>query len=166
MAIERSLDQLRALLDVDASSTGMLWDLVSVRLRAVHLFLSCGFAVATANLNVKSGTISALAIISANPGISQNELTQMSGTDRSTMVGVIDSLEEQGWAVREQSRTDRRRHALQVTPKGAKALKEIMASISAMETQMLAGFSEEDMAMFLDLLEKMQQSCKSFVRQA
>ena len=50
--------------------------------------------------------------------ISQHELGEQLGIDRTTMVELIDDLEARGAVVRQRNAADRRSYSLQLTPKG------------------------------------------------
>jgi DNA-binding MarR family transcriptional regulator len=55
-----------------------------------------------------------LLLIEANPGVPQGRLAEAVRLDRSTMVGVVDSLEERGLMERRRG-TDRRTNGLRLT---------------------------------------------------
>lgn len=61
-------------------------------------------------------------LISAHPGMTQRELVKGSLIDPSSMVAVIDELEEMGLAERRPHPTDRRKHAVHLTAKGKRTL--------------------------------------------
>lgn len=51
--------------------------------------------------------------------LSQQDLCQATGMDRTTMVAVVDDLERLGYARRERSAADRRKHVITLTEPGA-----------------------------------------------
>jgi DNA-binding MarR family transcriptional regulator len=63
-----------------------------------------------------------LNLVDAHPGITQQELVAGSLIDPSSMVAVIDELEELGLAERRKHPEDRRKHAVHLTPKGKRTL--------------------------------------------
>src|SRR4051794_12603534 len=83
---------------------GRLGEFIGFRLRRVQNQLSRDFAAATTEHNLRSGLFSSLALISSNPGVSQNELSQEVGLDKSVTVTIVDDLEERGWATRKRSK--------------------------------------------------------------
>jgi DNA-binding MarR family transcriptional regulator len=149
----------------DSRSLGPLDQLISVRLSRVQIRLRRGFAAATAGNSLRRGTISSLGLIAANPGISQKELTEHTVIDKSGMVAIVDSLEKLGWAVRKPSKSDRRRHALFVTPQGLAQLEILAAAVRKVEAEMLAKISPEELEYLRGLLDRMYLSCMSYVRQ-
>ena len=135
---------------------GPLSELVGVRMRSVDILLTRCFDPAETQL--RSGHISSLALIVGNPGISQAELAQRSGTDKSIVVAIVNALEEKGWATRTLA-ADRRRHALHATPKGRAELDRIVERARASEARMLAAMAPAEIAFLGYLLDKMHASC-------
>lgn len=142
-------------------SLGRLGDFVGFRLRRVQNQLSRDFAAATAERGLRSGLFSSLAIISANPGISQVDLSREVGLDKSVTVSIVDELERLGWALRERSRVDRRRHALSITTEGERELGELFAVLERTEDAVLHQLSRGEMQMLRELLDRMYAACKS-----
>jgi DNA-binding MarR family transcriptional regulator len=138
---------------------GPLSDLVSVQLRRVDILLTRGFAVASMETNLRSGAISCLGLIVGNPGISQNELAQQTGTDKSNIVSLANTLEQLGWAERVRDQNDRRRHGLFATPEGEAALNQLALQIKAVEDALLAQISPQELEALCHLLERMHASC-------
>ena len=138
---------------------GSMFNLISIQLRGVHVFLSSGLNHEVEVRGLRSGAVSALSLIEANPGISQNEVGRTIGTDRSTMVELMDLLRNRGWITSERCSDDRRRYALFATEKGRTALQEIVATVQNREMEMLEGFPPEDLDRFLMLLSRMRAVC-------
>jgi DNA-binding MarR family transcriptional regulator len=144
---------------VDRLSLGRLGDFVGFRLRRVQNQLSRDFAAATADRKLRSGLFSSLGIISANPGLSQSELSREVGLDKSVTVTIVDELENSGWAERRRSPTDRRRHALFVTPAGERQLDELFAILAKTEDAVLHQLSPAEMHVLSELLDRMYLAC-------
>jgi DNA-binding MarR family transcriptional regulator len=98
---------------------------------------------------------SSLAIVSANPGISQSELSGEVGLDKSVTVTIVDELEKFGWAERRRSPQDRRRHALYVTPAGEAKLDALFALMEDTESAALHQLSPDEMRVLSELLDRM-----------
>lgn len=124
-------------------------------MRRVQNQLSADFAAATAHYNIRSGLFSSLALIEANPGISQQELSSTVGLDKSITVQIVDELERRNWAKRERSTVDRRRHALTVLPDGRKTLDELFTIMIDVEAEVLAQLTAEDRPVFDAALDRM-----------
>jgi len=136
-------------------SLGRLGDFIGFRLRRVQNQLSRDFAAVTAEQGLRSGLFSSLAIISANPGISQIELSREVGLDKSVTVTIVDELEQFGWAVRKRSETDRRRHALYITPDGQLHLDELFGLLEKTENSVLHELSPGELQILCELLDRM-----------
>ena len=135
-------------------SLGRLGEFLGFRLRRVQNQLSRDFATATAHHNLRSGLFSSLALISANPGVSQNELSREVGLDKSVTVTIVDELESRGWATRERSKSDRRRHALFATPAGEAKLEELFGVLEQTENEALHQLSPAELHLLHALLDR------------
>ena len=142
-----------------ALNLGRLGDFVGFRLRRVQNQLSRDFSAATADDGLRSGLFSSLALIAANPGISQQQLSREVGLDKSVTVAIVDEMERSGWAVRERSKIDRRRHSLQVTPAGEAYLDELFATLERTENAVLHQLSPAELALLNELLDRMYTAC-------
>ena len=138
---------------------GRLGEFLGFRLRRVQNQLSRDFAAATADHNLRSGLFSSLALIAANPGISQNELSREVGLDKSVTVTIVDELEERGWATRERSKSDRRRHALFVTPAGQAELDALFGILEQTENAALHQLSPAELHLLHQLLDRVYRAC-------
>ncbi|MDE2403570.1 MAG: winged helix-turn-helix transcriptional regulator [Sphingomonadales bacterium] len=136
-------------------SLGRLGDFVGFRLRRVQNHLSRHFATATAAEGLRSGLFSSLALIEANPGISQIALSREVGQDKSVAVAIVDDLEKLGWAERRRSTTDRRRHALYVTAAGQAKLDALFAVVDETESAVLHQLSPGEKQLLSELLDRM-----------
>ena len=143
----------------ESINLGRLGDFVGFRLRRVQNQLSRDFAAATADRNLRSGLFSSLALVAANPGISQNELSKETALDKSVIVTIVDDLERRGWATRERSRTDRRRHALFITKAGQACLDELFEILEHTEDNVLHQLSPAEFHMLHELLDRMYSAC-------
>lgn len=150
----------------DTRSLGPLSDLVSTQLRRVDILLTRGFAITETKKNLRSGAMSCLGLIVGNPGISQNDLARLTGTDKSNIVPLANTLEERGWAKRTQDPQDRRKYALFATPEGIAALDLLAKQIKAVEDSMLADVSAEELALLSILLRRMHNSCVASIHRA
>ena len=134
---------------------GRLGNYVGFRMRRVQNQLSANFAAATAHYGIRAGLFSSLALIEANPGISQQELSSTVGLDKSITVQIVDELEKRGWAKRGRSTVDRRRHSLTVQPEGKKTLDELFSIMVDVESEVLAQLSVEERPLFDAALDRM-----------
>jgi DNA-binding MarR family transcriptional regulator len=146
---------------VDNASLGLLKDVLGFRLRRIQNHLSKTFTERLAGREIKPGEFSALALIAANPGISQTELATEGGFDKTALVVLIDDLERWGWAERKRSTADRRRHALYITPVGEVQLQELFAIGKANEAPITEALSEAELRNLFATLDRIYQLCFS-----
>lgn len=151
--LERGGDEAPARINL-----GRLGQFVGFRLRRVQNQLSRNFATVTANEGLRSGLFSSLAIVEANPGISQSELSREVGLDKSVTVTIVDEMEKFGWAERRRSTQDRRRHALYVTPAGAAKLNHLFSLMDETEAAVLHQLSPGEMQLLSELLDRMYEA--------
>ncbi|MFC3068891.1 MarR family winged helix-turn-helix transcriptional regulator [Phenylobacterium soli] len=145
--------------DTGEIDLGVLKDVIGFRIRRIQNHLSRAFAERIDRKDVRPGVFSALALISANPGLSQTALSREVGFDKATVVAMLDSLERLGWAERRRSKHDRRRSALHITADGKKALKGLRATAVANEAAIHAALTEDEQARLFELLDKVYAVC-------
>ena len=138
---------------------GRLGNFIGFRLRRIQNQLSNAFTEQSVALGLRPGEFSALAIISANPGLSQGKLAREVGLDKSAAVTVIDDLERLALAERRRSTEDRRRHALYTTKAGEAALKKLFARLESVEKDVLNVLGPHDLQILSGLLDRVYDSC-------
>jgi len=143
----------------DGGELGVLNDVIGFRLRRIQNHLSRTFSERLADRGVRPGTFSALALIAANPGVSQTDLARDLGSDKASVVSIIDELERQGWAVRKRSTTDRRRHSLHSTVPGRRVLNEIGVIARETEAPVRAILSDAEFEVLSELLDRIYTRC-------
>lgn len=84
----------------------------------------------------------------------QLELSRVVCVDKTTLIAVLDRLEQQELVVRTVDPTDRRVRIPQITDAGCKVFATFAAARDEAEARAFAGVDERDRAVFLDLLAK------------
>jgi DNA-binding MarR family transcriptional regulator len=74
--------------------------------------------------------------------LSQAEVARRAGVDRTTMVTLVDRLEDSGLIERRPDPTDRRKHLLAITAAGRELRERAAVRVDECERQFLAGLSE------------------------
>lgn len=138
---------------------GRMDDYLGFRLRRIQNRLSKDFAAAVAEHGLKQGLFSSLALISANPGTSQAFVSREVGLDKSATVAIVDELERRGWAERQASATDRRRHALFITPAGDAFLDQMFVILDRTEQKAVEQLSAAEFALLQELLDRIYVAC-------
>ena len=124
-------------------------EILVFKLRRIRDVLTFAFRESsTEGRGLRAGDFSALALIDANPDLSQIELARIGGFDQTILVGVIDDLEDRGWVVRQQSREDRRKRVLQITKAGRSALADLLAKALDNEKPAREALNSVDMRRF------------------
>ena len=99
-----------------------------------------------------------LRLISLNTPMSQGVLGSRYGIDRTTMVAVVDNLEERAMVRRERSASDRRSYRLSLTPKGKKVLSRALRIATNEQQKFLAPLSSSEWAILKDCLGRLIES--------
>jgi DNA-binding MarR family transcriptional regulator len=145
--------------DNDALDLGVLSDVMGFRFRRIQNHLARAFMTDPRHGDLKPGLFSILALIAANPGVSQTRLAEEAGIDQTPLVSLIDDLEEAGWALRARSRQDRRRHSLHVTSKGSEALARLTVAAYDAESKVRSALTQKELDQLLKLLDKLYTTC-------
>ena len=145
--------------NAESLDLGVLREVMGFRFRRIQNHLAKGFMADPRHGDLKPGLFSILALIAANPGVSQTRLAEEAGIDQTPLVSLIDDLEDAGWAVRTRSREDRRRHSLQVTSKGTEALARLTVAAYDAETKVRSALTPKELEQLLKVLDKLYTTC-------
>lgn len=138
-----------------AVSLGILPDLIGFHIRMAYIADTRGFLATVGDLDIAPGRMGMLAVLEANPGISQNQLAQAIRLDRSTLVPVLDGMEVRGLVERRPHPDDRRTNALWLTEGGAALLRKLKKLVAKHEDQLMGALSAEERAELFRLLKKL-----------
>jgi DNA-binding MarR family transcriptional regulator len=128
---------------------------VGYMLRRAQMLVFDDFIRAMAPLGLRPASFSVLTLIATNPGATQSAISEALGLQRTNLVGIIDALEERGLARREPAKNDRRSHALYVSEKGKRLLRQAMDVQAEHEARVLQRLGSNERAQLLGLLHKM-----------
>lgn len=113
------------------------------------------FANALAPLGLKPPHFGVMSLIDAHPGSAQQELVTRSLIDPSSMVAVIDELEEMGLAERRRHPDDRRKHAVHLTVRGRRKLERAREAAIGTARKVFAPLDAEELETLRRLLRKL-----------
>jgi DNA-binding MarR family transcriptional regulator len=133
-------------------ASGMLPGLLGYRLRLAQQTVFRDFAKSVAELS--PGRVGILILIDANAGVTQSGLAQAVGLDRSTMVGLLDRLEERGLIERRRGE-DRRTNELWLTRSGRTLVAQLKRRIAVHERRVAARLTAAERTALIALLEKL-----------
>jgi DNA-binding MarR family transcriptional regulator len=88
------------------------------------------------------------------PGVGQRQLGEALHLDPNNTVLMLNDLEAAGWAERRRDAEDRRRHVVELTPAGRKALTRAEQALDGLEDDVLDNLSPEERATLRDLLAR------------
>ena len=97
-------------------------------------------------------------IVEEERDIFQKDIEQTFTLRRSTVSGVLSSMEEAGLIIRERVVSDARLRKITATEKGKKQHSLIKSELSAIEYQITAGLSDEEITAFLHTAEKIKRN--------
>jgi DNA-binding MarR family transcriptional regulator len=104
------------------------------------------FAAKIATVGLTPRMWGALNVLDHEGAMTQQALGQCVGIDPSSMVATIDELEAIGLVERQRHPSDRRAHALHVTPQGREVLSRGRKLAAEAQEELLAGLGEEERA--------------------
>jgi DNA-binding MarR family transcriptional regulator len=94
-------------------------------------------------------------LIDSHPGITQSDLVHRSLIDPSSMVAVIDELEEMGLAERRPYPHDRRKHAVHLTARGRRTLGRLRKIATEVADELFAPLEPGELETLRRLLRKL-----------
>ncbi|MEH0938076.1 MarR family winged helix-turn-helix transcriptional regulator [Micromonospora psammae] len=95
-------------------------------------------------------------LLRARPGdLTQRQLGELCGIDKTTMVVTLDQLEAAGLARRLPSPSDRRARLVEVTPEGERVLGRAQEIAARIQQEVLAALPEADRAVLLRSIESL-----------
>ena len=118
-------------------SLGVLDNHLGYFLRRAQVAVFQDFIRTLAEIDISPAQYSVLVVIGANRGPSQADVADFLGIERARLVRMLDHLEKRGLTQRLPSPTDRRSHALHLTPNGQKALRRARALAGMHEARLV-----------------------------
>jgi DNA-binding MarR family transcriptional regulator len=112
----------------------------------------CTEALSPLGLHVKQ--FGMLLVLASEGPHSQQYMSDWTRMDRTTMVALVDSLEERGYVRRERNPEDRRAYLVTITPEGRRALRRAEAAMAKAESRVLASLTAGEAKQLLELLAK------------
>lgn len=147
-----STKDLTAPLDLDG-----LQSLLGFHLRLAHVTVYRDFSAAMSEMDLTQKQCATLQLIGANPGVSQVDLASTLGTDRATMMAMIDRLEQRDCVVRRRSVSDRRRQELNLTPTGEAVLAKSKRTIAEHERHFTSRFTADELKVLTNALGRIHR---------
>lgn len=124
---------------------------VGFLLRQAHVRAARAFSEALRPLGIEGRHFAVLSSLSAQP-LSQRALVNLIGSDKATMVRIIDDLQDKGIVTREPNHRDRRAYAVTLTEHGAATLAAAQQAARQVATDLLAHMPTADREHLIALL--------------
>ncbi len=137
---------------------GMLPNLIGFNMRRTQIKIFQAFAETVGRYDVTPGQFGVLEIIHNNPGLNQSELGVAMSVDRSTVVAVIDRLEDRDLVVRAPSPKDRRSYALRLSSGGEELLRTLQPLVQEHDQRAGQCLSAAEQATLIDYLKRLEKS--------
>jgi len=115
-----------------------------------------GTALAPSGVNPRQTAI--LFELRRDGAMSQQALSEVLDIDPSNLVGLLNFLEEEGYAIRRRDPADRRRHVVEISPRGIRLLGEIERAAKRVEDEFFGALTLEERDQLRELLLRVAQS--------
>lgn len=94
-----------------------------------------------------------------NPGITQNEISDLVFKDNASVTRMIDLMVKSEYIIRKVHPEDRRKTQLEVTDSGVKVIKEVQNIVEKNRKTALKGISNEELEVMYSALLKISENC-------
>lgn len=109
-------------------------------------------------LGLRQRHVVALSYLRGHGPTPQQKLADRLRMDASSLVCLLNDLEEDDLVIRNRDRTDRRRALIELSPQGQRALRKVDAALQAVEDEILAGLDSALRANLHQLLAQLDVS--------
>ena len=135
-------------------ATGDLSDFLAYHLHRFQVALAKYTDIAAGELNIDRSSIPLLLLVDANPGTPQGQIAQAMNLKRSSIVPIVDRLENDGYLERLLNPADSRSKALKLTRKGSHKVKRIKKLVWEAEAEIFSGFSASERKLLIELMDR------------
>jgi DNA-binding MarR family transcriptional regulator len=135
-------------------SLGVLENHLGYAIRRLQIWIFQDFIRRLKEVDIRPAQFSVLVVIAANPGLSQADVAESLGIERARLVHVLDLMEERQLLQRVRSATDRRSHALHLTPEGQRLLKRAQALAAEHEAHLEKMLGGDRRVRMLEILKE------------
>ena len=108
-------------------------------------------------LGMKWRDSQALGYLLKHEGVTQQELGDAMLMDDNTIVLLLNELEAAGFSVRRRDPVDRRRHIVEITAAGRRAIERAEKAQEGIEDELLGDLSQEERATLTSLLNRVME---------
>lgn len=90
-----------------------------------------------------------------DPGLTQTQLVQVSGVEKSSLVLFLDGLEKDNWVERRRHPADRRAHLVYLTPSGAERFAKVGLRLFEAEQENFSVFTAPEKTQLIGLMGRL-----------
>jgi DNA-binding MarR family transcriptional regulator len=141
-----------------ATVLGGLPSLVGYHLRMAQVMVFKDFDRELAELDITPAIFGVLEILNHNKGLTQTRLATAIGLDRSSLVPLLDKLQQRDLVAREASSADRRTNHLHLTPAGKQLLVKAEKKVRQHEERVLSPLTKSETQQLIKLLSKVARA--------
>lgn len=128
----------------------------------VHRYFRSYIDKEFAGLDIKGGYLQFIHALYRHDGLSQDELSEALGMDKTTTARVIKELVGLGYVIKEHDPQDKRFYRLSLTNKGKAVIPGLEKILKHWAEVLAAGFTEDERQLALDILKKMAENAAEF----
>lgn len=121
-------------------------------LAGAHGLFRAHLVKALEGTSLHMGQVVLLASLYARNDLTQVQLTQISGVEKSSVVLFLDALEKDGWVERRRHPSDRRAHLVHLTDTGRKRFALVGQKLAAAQEAVLSIFTAEERSQLEQML--------------
>jgi DNA-binding MarR family transcriptional regulator len=127
----------------------------------LHALFRARLSEALAGTGLHMGQVLVLATLRAQrelhgeSTLTQTQLGQLTGVEKSSLVLFLDALEKDGWVERHRHPTDRRAHIIHLTPEGAQRFEGVGQKLYMQQQKNLAPLSQAEQEQMLGMMVRL-----------
>ena len=114
--------------------------------------------ITLAPFGITSGQWNALNQLDEHGAMTQRDLAELLRKEPATVARLLDRLVKRGLVQRKPHPKDRRANIVENTPDASKLLVEIQPAVVARASQIAEGISDDDLAVFFDVLDRVRHN--------
>ena len=135
-------------------------DMIGYALRRAQVAVFQRFRRVFAELDLTPSQLGILTVVGNNPGLKQSEVSAALGIKRANLVPLLDGMAARGLIERSRLDTDRRSHALHLTPAGSHLLSDARVREAEHEAQVTALLGADERETLIALLGQVEAACR------
>jgi len=138
----------------------------------IHLLHRAGqcaadiFAAEMADLDLTPRQFAVLLTVAQREGLSQTDLVELTGIDRSTLADIVRRMLKKGLLQRRRTREDARAYAVRLTDEGVRVLSAARPKVEAVDARIVATLSSEQRTTLVEDLRTIVASLQARAGQA